>query len=311
MTSRPILIGALAALTCVLSGTARAADLSAAKALYVAASYEEALEALATVDVTEGFEEISQIRALCLLALGRTPAAEQAVQEMVLRNPAYKLEAGDVSPKFVELFNDVRRRTMPAAVRGAYVNAKSLYDAKRWSDAAQAFSGLIELFADPDLLAQQPALADLRELGEGFLRLSEVELAALEAKRRAEAPPAPVAPPVAEARSAASVPAVIQEPLIYSGTDADVVPPVDLQKAMPGWFPTNPSLRFFSATGLLELVIDETGAVERATVLKRTTPAYDDALLRAARTWKYQPARKGTQAVRYRHVIQVNLRPPE
>lgn len=307
MTPRPIVVGAVVALACLLSAIAHAADLSTAKALYVAASYEEALEALATVDLKEGFEEISQIRALCLLALGRTPAAEQAVQELVLRNPAYKLNAGDVSPKFVELFNDVRRRTMPMAVRGVYVKAKAHYDARRWPEAAREFSGLITLLADPELLAQQPAFADLRELGEGFLRLSEVELA-IEARRRAES--TPIAPPIAEVRPAA-VPAVIQEPLIYSGTDADVTPPVELQKAMPGWFPTNPLLRLFSASGLLELVIDETGAVERATVLKRTTPAYDELLVRAARTWTYQPARKGTQAVRYRHVIQVNLRPPE
>jgi TonB family protein len=79
---------------------------------------------------------------------------------------------------------------------------------------------------------------------------------------------------------------------------------------MPVWAPTNPALRFFSATGAIEIVIDESGAVEQARMLKRTQAAYDDALLRAARTWQYTPARKGTQPVRYRHVLEVTVRPP-
>ena len=305
---RPVL--AAVALACALSSTAWSADLKTAKTLYVEASYEEALAALAALDGSEAFEDVSQIRALCLLALGRTPAAELAVQELVLRSPGFKVEAREVSPKFVELFNDVRRRTLPAAVRVVYGRAKSHYDAKRWPDAAREFSGLVAVLAEPDVVAQQPALADLRELSEGFLRLSEAEVAALEARRRAEAPPAPVAPPAAEARPTVAL-AEPQERLIYAAGDAGVTPALELPRSMPRWAPTTPAMKLFAATGVLEIVIDETGAVERATMLKRTAPAYDEALLRAARTWKYVPARKGTKPVRYRHLFEVSLRPPQ
>jgi hypothetical protein len=38
---------------------------------------------------------------------------------------------------------------------------------------------------------------------------------------------------------------------------------------------------------LLEVIVDENGAVEQTAIVKPTTPSYDKALLEAARGWRY------------------------
>jgi tetratricopeptide (TPR) repeat protein len=173
---------------------AAAADLAAARALYVSASYDEALAMLVTLDGAAA-DEIHQMRALCLFALGRRPAAEEAIEQMVISNPVRTVSANDASPKFVELFTEVRRRALPAAARAAYTKAKAQYDTKRWPEAVASFAALTRLLSEPDVAAASD-LADLRQLGEGFLRLSESEVAAAEAARAAAAvPPAPAAAP--------------------------------------------------------------------------------------------------------------------
>jgi hypothetical protein len=40
-----------------------------------------------------------------------------------------------------------------------------------------------------------------------------------------------------------------------------------------------------------------------------TRPAYDQALIRAAREWKFQPAQKQGRPVRYLKVIEIHLAP--
>ena len=57
--------------------------------------------------------------------------------------------------------------------------------------------------------------------------------------------------------------------------------------------------------GLLEVVIDEQGRVVSATVRMPIQPAFDQALLVAARDWSYQPATLNGQPVKFRKMIQV------
>jgi TonB family protein len=56
-------------------------------------------------------------------------------------------------------------------------------------------------------------------------------------------------------------------------------------------------------------VIDRSGAVESATMAMGTRPAYDQALVRAAREWKFQPAQRLGRPVRYLKVIEIHLAP--
>lgn len=317
----------------------RAADLASAKALYAAASYEEALAMLATIETPENLEQVNQIRALCQLALGRTDDAQQAIQAIVLHNPLYQLESNDVSPKLVALFRDVRRQTLPTAARTAYSKAKSLYDAKQWGQASDQFAGLLRILDDKEAAESQAALADLRQLAEGFLTLARNEIAAEErraedarrageerqaaaaAQAAAEAAAAEAARKDAEAAaaaaSAASPPARAQAPVgrgavpIYSIDDKDVTPPVELSRAMPRWVPTTAAMAATTFTGRVELVIDATGAVTEVTIIKPIAPRYDQALKDLARTWRYRPATRNGQAVRYRQLLEIVLRPPQ
>lgn len=291
-----------------------AADLAAARALYASASYEEALTVLASLDQSENVEQLHQLRALCLLALGRTPDAEQAIVSLVMHNPTYRIEQSDVSPKLVSLFRDVRRRQLPEAARSVYAKGKSHYDAKRWPDAKSVFTTLLALLNDPDAAAEKAALADLKQLGEGFLKLTEAEIAA-EERRVADAAAAKAKADEAARMAAAAAEAAQQAaiaaaaPAVYSVDNPDVVPPVELRRAMPRWVPPTRAMAAAAHTGLLVLIIDESGVVTDASIAKTIAPAYDQALRDAARTWRYKPATKGGQPVRYRQVLEIVLRP--
>ena len=85
----------VAAAAVVASATVAAADqdaLAAARDLYAAAAYEDALAALdrlhpADRPVIEA-RSIEQYRAMCLLALGRGVEAERAIRAVIERDPS-------------------------------------------------------------------------------------------------------------------------------------------------------------------------------------------------------------------------------
>ena len=253
------------------------------------------------------------------------------------------------------MFHDVRRRTLPAAARSLYTKAKTSYDGKRWAEAKVEFEGLLTLLGDPDLAAQRTALADLQQLGEGFLKLADNELSAdaksrrdaeaAEQRRRADAEAAqraaaaraaaeaasrtPVAPagpapnpatrprttesprPPAPAAAPATRPAAAESGPVYTTSDRDVTPPAEQRRAFPRWSPPNRMMATTTQTGLLEIVVDEKGAVTSARMAKLITPGYDAALTSAARDWRFTPAQKDGQPVRYRLLLEVVLRPPQ
>lgn len=349
--SRSWLAGVIALL---LAGRAiTAEDLSGAKSLYASASYEEALTMLASLEASEDFEQVHQLRALCLLALGRTREAEETIERLVLHTPTYAMRDTEVSPKLVSVFQDVRRRTLPTAIRSLYTKAKASYDAKRWVEAKGEFEGLLALLGDPDLAAQKNTLTDLQQLGEGFLKLADNELTAeakarqdaeaAEQRKRAEAEAAQrasaaqaaaaaaartpaaaasPAPPTSDrprsteapgtpALAAGNSPAAAQTGPIYTTSNRDVTPPVEQRRTFPRWSPPNRLMAMSTQTGLLEVVVDEKGAVTSATMAKPITPSYDAALTSAARDWRFTPAQKGGQPVRYRLLLEIVLRPTQ
>ena len=102
---------ALVAAGLVLTATAgRAAQdsLLAARDLYRAAQYEDALVRLDTLKgSTHPAEEgaaIEQYRAFCLLALGRSADAEQAIEAVVAAEPSFQPGDSDASPRIRSAF---------------------------------------------------------------------------------------------------------------------------------------------------------------------------------------------------------------
>jgi tetratricopeptide (TPR) repeat protein len=276
---------------------AESPELGSAKELYAQASYEDALAQLNRINDAEVANQVDQYRALCLLALGREREAQASLERIVVREPLYVVEADDASPKLVTLFQQVRQRTLPAAAKELYAKARASYDAKRFAEARPVFEQMLAVLKETTAGDTDSGIADLKQLGEGFLKLTDAEL-------KPAAPPPPVSPPPAPARS---VPVV---PRIYTSADSSVAPPVEILREMPVWNPPY-SLEKVTFTGTLQIDIDERGAVERAMIIEPIAPGYDGRLLAATRTWKFQPAMKDGIAVKYRKSIAISLRPPE
>ena len=271
-------------------------DLATAKALYTSAAYEDALTHLSSIKDPALAEQVQQYRALCLLALGRGEEAEQALQRIVTTRPFYRMNDADVSPRLIAMFQDVRRRLLPTAVRDLYAQAKSSYEAKDYADASREFTDLLALMKDADLAAHAGELADLKVLAEGFLALTAAALTPKPAPPPAP-PPAPVTPP----------PAKPSAPVVYSVEDADVVPPGDIERRLPPWDATNRALAATARRGVLEVIINERGLVESAILRMPVSPLYDKQLIEAAKKWRFTPATKDGKPVKFRRLFAISL----
>jgi hypothetical protein len=272
--------------------------LAAARDLYAAAAYEEALALLnglaASPSGPDDMLAIEKYRAYCLLALGRATEAERAIAAVVSAEPLQRPDA-DLSPRVLARFTDVRRRMLPIIVQSRYAAARDRFDAKQFEDAANGFRAVLALLADPDLvdLAGQPPLSDLRLLASGFHDLSV----------QAASPPPPPATPVASP-ALPVVPGAPSAPRIYAADDVSVNPPVALRQTLPSFTervaPDGP--------GVLEVVVDEEGNTESVAMRVSLTPRYDVIVLDAAKKWKYEPARRDGVPVKYRRLIEISVR---
>jgi len=295
------IVGAFALAAAASAFGADSATLGNAKALYAQASYEEALVQLSGVPEADVADQVDQYRALCLLALGRDREARESLERLVARAPLYVVKEDDSSPKLVTMFREVRRQTLPVTAKNLYTSGRTHYDAKEFARAGEDFKQLLAILeADKDL---GDSVADLKELGEGFLKLTDAELARIAAATPTPVStpaPVPVPPPAQVAR---------ETPKIYGPNDAGTVPPVDLDRTMPAWQPPSP-FDHTTFRGILEIVIDERGLVESASLAQPLTPLYDAKLLDASKLWKFHPATRDGVPVKYREAIGVELRPP-
>jgi hypothetical protein len=272
--------------------------LATARDLYSAAEYEQSLAVLdrlqGTVPAGEDRLGVEQYRAYCLMALGRTTDAEQAIATIVNTDPLYRA-SGDVSPRVQTAFRDVRKRMLPGLVQSQYAQAKASFDNKQFADAAKRFTLLLEVMADPDLAAVvgAPPFSDLRMLASGFKDLAVQAI-----------PPPPI---VAKVAPAAAVPPPPppppSAPKIFASDDALVQPPIPLKQDMPSFpAPANPLL-----PGVLEVIVNEAGEVESVTMRVPINAKYDGLITDAARKWKYRPAMREGAPVKYRKLMQVTV----
>jgi TonB family protein len=280
-------------------------SLSSARDLYAAAAYEDALAALdrlraGGIRVDEN-RAVDQYRAFCLLALGKSTEAAQAIEAVVAADPAYHPSDSDVSPRVRAAFSDVRRRLLPDLAQQKYTYAKAAFDRKDYRVASENFSQLLDLFADPDLApaANRPPLTDLRMLTAGFRELSVQALAPPPA-------PAPPPPPVVAVAPPPAAPPPRPEPVrIYASSDTNVVPPAALRQELPPFGGTV----FKAVMGIVEVVVDETGRVTSAAMRGPMSAVYDRQVLTAASAWRYKPATLDGVPVKYRKFIQIALAP--
>src|SRR5207244_160636 len=208
-------------------------SIRAARDLYAAAEYEDALALLNRLQPgnhePEERRAIEQYRAYCLLALGRSVDAEQAIAAVVMAMPLYKPSGADVSPRVRSAFTEVRRRMLPSIIQEKYATAKEAFDRKNFAAAATVFGEVVDVMADPDVadVVKQPPLSDLRVLAAGFRDLSTNAAA-----------PAPL--PVRTATSSSttvvvepSIASAVAASRIYAGNDGQVTPPTAIRQRLP------------------------------------------------------------------------------
>jgi TonB family protein len=265
-------------------------SVAAARDLYASAAYEDALAVLNRLPESgrpaDETRAIEQYRAFCLLALGRTGEAERAIETVVAHEPMYR-PTTDLSPRVRTAFSDVRKRVLPAIIQQKYAEAKGFYDRKQFDAAVAAFGRVLEAMSGPDAAAaaSQPPLSDLRTLAIGFKDL---------ATTAATPPPLPSTPP--PPTPIQSIPPVPKAPKVYTSNDPDVVPPGVIRQDLPAF----PGQVIMQRQGMIEVLIDETGAVENAIMRVAVTNAYDSAALAAARNWRFRPAMLNGTPVKYR-----------
>jgi hypothetical protein len=286
---------AIVALLVVLQPTLRGEDsVAAARELYAGAAYEDALtllDALADREVpVSQRQEIVFYRTLCLFALGRSGEAHQAIEALIAADPFYRVGADDAPPRVKSAFSAVRRRMLPAVLQQMYSEGKAAFDRKEFAAAAATFKSVLDGLADEDIVsvADEPPLSDLRTLVSGFHLLSTA----------AAAPPPVAAPPPAPAPPAG--------PVLYSADDPAVVPPVVVRQDMPIFRDKVVAPR----TGLIEIIVNEAGLVESATMRVSVDAVFDRQVLSATKLWKHRPATLNGTPVRYVRRIPISLVPP-
>jgi TonB family protein len=286
-------------------------SIAAARDLYASAAYEEALNVLdrlpASPRTSEDARAIAEYRAFCLLALGRTTEAERAIETLVSEQPMFEPASADMSPRLRTMFADVRRRMLPIVIQQRYADAKAAYDRKEFAAASQGFQQVLTMLSEPSLaqLTGQPPLSDIRMLATGFhdLAVSAATPPPLPASPVAAPAPAPRAAEPAEPVRAAAPPS---PPVnrVYASTDLDVVGPITIRQQLPPY----PGQILAGKQGILEILIDETGAVESANMRVSINNAYDQLAVAAAKTWRYRPASVNGTPVKYRKAVQITIK---
>lgn len=293
------------------ASSVRAQDgLTPVRELYESASYEAALAALDSMPEAAGSSaiEAEQYRVFCLVALGRSLEAERVIERIVSADPTFQLAEADTSPRIIETFETVRRRALPAVVSELYDEGKAAFDRRQFAEAERALASAVDLIDTPEVV-NRPGMDDLRRLASGFLTLSRAELAAEERASRPLEARATIADPAAapallSTDRGEAGPAVVPVPL----PEVPDTEPVAIRQDLPPW--TNPAADFSVVyRGAIVVTIDEAGDVANAEIVESIYPFYNQELLRYARRWKYEPARRGGRPIQSQKRVEVELRP--
>jgi protein TonB len=304
---------ALVAGVLLASGVAWAQEpsLAAARELYVGAEYTDALSmlnALAGANPSKSDRQgIELYRALCLVALGKQPEATKVIEGIVTSDPLYRPDGADLPPRMRTAFGDARKRLLPSLVQQRYLAARAAFEQKEYASAAEGFKMVLEGLADPELgtAGSQPPLSDLKLLASGFHDLASKAvppLAPAESKPVAttvapaiELEPAPQGRPATEAAGLR----------IYESNDMNVVPPISIRQVVP---PFSGRLSR-TAVAAIEVIINESGSVDSASMVVPLNPAFDRNVVEAARSWQYRPATMNGTPVKYRKRLQLSVLP--
>ena len=270
--------------------------LASAKSLYESASYEAALSEFSAIHTSELADTVDTYKALCLLGLGRVRDAEQALELVVTRQPMLVLNDTEYSPRVVALFRDVRKKALPAAAQQLYTAARTDYENKKYDAAAAGFKQALQVIADIG-----PGVAD-DDAGRSEGTVERLRHACRRQDRGAGCTSSASGGGSGGAhgccRGDRSGVLHAGRYRRHSACDCGAADPgMDVHGYAPN--------RVFSGT--LEVLIDEKGSVETATLAEPVWPPYDLVLLSAAKRWQYQPAVRQGKPVKFKRMLVINI----
>ena len=139
-------------------------------------------------------------------------------------------------------------------------------------------------------------LGDLSVLADGFLQLIR---SGADQQALTTAAVSPAAAPVSLPVSAPTAVAV-GNAHVYTAQDEGVSPPVTIEQRIPA-MPVEllAIIKSLHNTGILDVLIDETGRVADATIRQSLNIGFDNVVVKSAQRWKYRPAMKDGVPVRY------------
>jgi hypothetical protein len=278
---------------------AQSPSLAAARELYVSAEYTSALEMLTALaggnPSSRDRQSIDLHRVLCLMALDNATEATQVVDAMLTSDPLYRPDVADLPPRVRAVFTDARKRLLPGIVQQRYVVARAAFEQKEFAVAAEGFQLVLNGLSDPDIggVSGQPPLSDLKVLATGFHDLAAKALPSLELVEETPTPPPPARPAVPPAA------------VVYSAEDTHVAPPQTIRQVVPPF----PGRVLSVGVATIDIVINEMGGVDAATIVTPLNPQYDRMTLSAAKTWLYRPAMLNGAPVKYRKRLQLTIVP--
>jgi outer membrane biosynthesis protein TonB len=92
--------------------------------------------------------------------------------------------------------------------------------------------------------------------------------------------------------------------VVYTASDSDVMPAMLLRPVLPAMPPPDVPP---SQIGTLELVVDEQGDVERVRLISPPNRYHERMLVAHAKTWKFRPAIRDGQPVKFRTVVRLTI----
>jgi hypothetical protein len=164
-------------------------------------------------------------------------------------------------------------REVSQRVQREYRRARALFDDKDYAKAADGFQQVAKLLDDGELTGPS---AELRSMASDYAVLSRATLSAL-----TEGP-------------------------VYSSGDEGVTEPVAVRQYLPAPAPKTPPSRL----GVLLLVVNAQGAVESVRLESPNNHYHDRFWVSAAKTWRFKPALKDGQPVKFLKRIVITDRAP-
>jgi hypothetical protein len=211
----------------------------------------------------------SQRRASALIEQGHAAEAAIVFDALLLSNPLYEIDPGEVTPEALAAFRISQRSLLPNIAQKDYERGRAALAA---GDADRAL-----------MLAK--------------------EAATILDRRVSDAPPQ-LREQVQRLVDDASTAKAAADEIVYTANDRGVIPPRELSRGFPNTTPVGvPPAR----VGWLDMIIGRDGGVEYVHLITPLNRYHERMIVSAAKAWRYRPATRNGRPVRFHLTVKINL----